>query len=63
MEEFCGILSLGGGGVTKMVDRDTGYITRAFNPKYPYEYNVQDEKIFRGKRAFFDFYRELFERA
>ncbi len=60
MEEFCGILSLGGGGVTKMVDPDTGYITRVTNPKYPYEYNVQEEKVLRGKREFFSFYADLF---
>lgn len=60
MEELCGILSLGGGGVTKMVNAKTGFITRAYNPKYPYEYNVEKEKIFRGKEEFFKFYEEIF---
>ncbi len=59
MEELCGILSLGGGGVTKMVDRKTGYIVRSFNPKYPYEYNVGLEKIMNGKLDFFRFYGRL----
>ena len=38
MEELHTIVSLGGGGVTKLVDRNTGYIQRIANPKYPQEY-------------------------
>lgn len=38
MEELQTILSLGAGGVSKRVDRDTGWIERANNPKYPLEY-------------------------
>ena len=38
MEELHTILSLGAGGVTKLVDRRGNFIGRIFNPKYPYEY-------------------------
>lgn len=38
MEELQSVLSLGAGGVSKLVDTDTGRITRASNPKYPKEY-------------------------
>ncbi|MBQ9980805.1 MAG: coproporphyrinogen dehydrogenase HemZ [Oscillospiraceae bacterium] len=58
MEELCGNLALGGGAVSKMMDPVTGFITRAFNPKYPYEYNTNREKIEKCKDEFFDFYRE-----
>ncbi|MBR6812194.1 MAG: coproporphyrinogen dehydrogenase HemZ [Oscillospiraceae bacterium] len=59
MEELCGILSLGGGGVTKMVNSETGFILRSNNPKYPYEYNVSKDKIFKAKEDFFAFYKEI----
>lgn len=58
MEELCGVLALGGGGVTKMVDSATGFISRGVNPKYPYEYNVGLDKIQKAKDDFFKFYRE-----
>ena len=38
MEELCHVLSLGAGGVTKRLWRDTGAIRRAVNKKYPKEY-------------------------
>ena len=38
MEELHTIVSLGGGGVTKLVDRSTGHIERIANAKYPQEY-------------------------
>ncbi|MBR5114179.1 MAG: coproporphyrinogen dehydrogenase HemZ [Oscillospiraceae bacterium] len=38
MEELHSIISMGAGGVTKTVDRESGLITRRFNKKYPYEY-------------------------
>ena len=38
MEELQTILSLGAGGVSKRVVRETGWIERANNPKYPLEY-------------------------
>ena len=38
MEELQSVLSLGAGGITKLVNPDTGKITRLSNPKYPKEY-------------------------
>ena len=38
MEELHTVLSLGGGGMTKLVDREQGSIRRLSNPKYPKEY-------------------------
>jgi len=38
MEELQTILSLGAGGVSKWIDRKTGGLKRATNPKYPLEY-------------------------
>ena len=38
MEELHSIISMGAGGVTKLVNRESGLITREFNKKYPYEY-------------------------
>ena len=38
MEELHTIVSLGGGGVTKLVDRAAGRIRRTANPKFPREY-------------------------
>ncbi len=35
MEELQSVLSLGAGGVTKLVDRSSGRIVRLTNPKYP----------------------------
>jgi len=44
MEEFCTVLALGGGGVTKLVTTD-GRIERIFNAKFPREYIMMTEKI------------------
>lgn len=44
MEELQTVLSLGAGGITKLVDPDTGKITRLSNPKYPKEYLAAEEK-------------------
>ena len=38
MEELHSVLALGSGGVTKLIDRQTGAVTRHTNPKYPKEY-------------------------
>jgi len=38
MEELHTVLSLGGGGMTKLVDREKGSIRRINNPKYPKDY-------------------------
>jgi len=49
MEELCTVISLGGGGVTKLVSGN-GRIERIFNAKYPREYIMQkppDERFSR----------------
>ena len=56
MEELCTVLSLGGGGVTKLV-APSGRIERIFNVKYPYEYIERIDTILEMKkkiRAFYD---------
>lgn len=52
MEELCTILSLGAGGVTKLVDAQSGRIERIFNMKYPYEYINGIDKIISDKNYF-----------
>lgn len=49
MEELQSILSLGGGGVTKLVDSAAGKIERRANPKYPQDYLARIEQICREK--------------
>ena len=53
MEELHPVLALGGGGVTKLVDRTTGHIERFSNPKYPREYISRPDDIQFRKEAFF----------
>lgn len=50
MEELQTILSLGAGGVSKRVDRATGWIERTNNPKYPLEYIRAADRLSGGKR-------------
>ena len=50
MEELQTILSLGAGGVSKRVVRDTGWIERANNPKYPLEYIQAADRLANGKK-------------
>lgn len=52
MEELHPVLSLGAGGVTKMVQYDKGQIRRLSNPKYPQEYLRSRERILAEKRQF-----------
>ena len=49
MEELQSVLSLGAGGVTKLVDRDTGHIQRMANPKFPQEYLDRINRICQEK--------------
>ena len=58
MEELCSILSLGGGGSTKLVSPEKGRIERIFNPKYPQEYISGLDKIFEKKQYIWEFYTE-----
>ena len=50
MEELQTVLSLGAGGVTKLVDPDNGRIIRLNNPKYAKEYLESWDKIAADKR-------------
>lgn len=50
MEELQTILSLGAGGVSKRVERATGWIERVNNPKYPLEYIRAADRLADGKR-------------
>lgn len=59
MEELHTILSLGAGGVTKLVSREDAEIIRIFNPKYPYEYNNAQEKFCESARKIKDFYSRM----
>ena len=56
MEELHTIVSLGGGGVTKLVDRATGYIERLANAKYPQEYSQKIDAICADKARVAQFY-------
>ena len=49
MEELQSILSLGAGGVTKLVDTAQGRIERRANPKYPQDYLARIDQICREK--------------
>ena len=55
MEELHTILSLGAGGMTKLVHPDSGLINRVCNPKYPYEYVTRMDRIKTGKEALLTF--------
>ena len=63
MEELQTVLSLGAGGVTKLVDPDTGYIRRITNPKYPHEYLRSWDKLAAAKREAAEFQAELAKQA
>ncbi|MBQ3055253.1 MAG: coproporphyrinogen dehydrogenase HemZ [Oscillospiraceae bacterium] len=60
MEEIHTILSLGAGGVSKLVSPETGKLTRIFNLKYPYEYNGDHDRLIRNADEIRAFYRENF---
>ena len=57
MEELQTVVSIGGGGVTKLVDRETGRILRLPNPKYPHDYLTSREKILAQKEEIGEFYQ------
>ena len=56
MEELQTVLSLGGGGVTKLVNRDRGSILRLQNPKYPQDYLSNLDKVLTQKEEIAAFY-------
>lgn len=49
MEELHTVISLGAGGITKIVNPKTGEILRLNNPKYPHEYLANGDKILGQK--------------
>ena len=63
MEELQTVLSLGAGGITKLVDPDRRKIVRLNNPKYAKEYLDSWDKVAEGKRAAARFQGELSRRG
>ncbi|MEA5011655.1 MAG: coproporphyrinogen dehydrogenase HemZ [Angelakisella sp.] len=55
MDETHTILSVGGGGVTKLVLPNGGKIHRIFNYKYPYEYISRFEQLLQRKEEIMEF--------
>ncbi|MCD8212320.1 MAG: coproporphyrinogen dehydrogenase HemZ [Oscillospiraceae bacterium] len=53
MEELRSVLSLGAGGVTKLIDRDAGSVVRHANPKYPQDYLARIRQICSEKEQLF----------
>ena len=51
------MVSIGGGGVTKLVDPAAGRIVRLPNPKYPQDYLTSLEKVLAQKREIISFTR------
>lgn len=56
MDELHTILSMGAGGVTKLVDKERTSIERIFNHKYPYEYNKAIERLEENADKIREFY-------
>lgn len=52
MEELHTVLSLGAGGITKLVDHEKGIIRRISNPKYPQDYIRGSAQILNGWTQF-----------
>ena len=56
MEELQTVVSVGGGGVTKLVDYAAGRIVRLPNPKYPHDYLTSLKKVLAQKEELIRFY-------
>ena len=56
MEELQTVVSIGGGGVTKLVDPVAGKILRLPNPKYPHDYLSMQDKVLSQKGEITAFY-------
>ena len=63
MEELQTVLSLGAGGITKLVDGENRKILRLSNPKYAREYLDSWEKIAAAKRTAAEFQESLAART
>lgn len=59
MEELQSVVSLGAGGVTKLVDREHGRILRLPNPKYPHDYLSAFKKVLAQKDEISAFYTKV----
>ncbi len=59
MEELHHVLSLGAGGISKIVSYEHGRITRLANPKYPHDYIAQGAKIMQEKERFCSLCKEV----
>jgi len=57
MEELQTVLSIGAGGITKLVDPAQGKILRLPNPKYAHDYLSSREKILSQKDEITQFYQ------
>ena len=57
MEELQTVVSIGGGGVTKLVDPKAGRIVRLPNPKYPHDYLAALDKVIAQKMELSAFYQ------
>ena len=55
MEELQTVVSIGGGGITKLVDPAAGKIVRLPNPKYPHDYLATLDKVLAQKREILNF--------
>jgi oxygen-independent coproporphyrinogen-3 oxidase len=55
MEELHNVVALGAGGVTKLVDRETGRIERIANKKYPREYIESRREAIDSKKHIREF--------
>ena len=58
MEELQTVVSIGGGGVTKLVDRKNGRIVRLPQPQVPPRLPVLPDKILAQKDEIAAFYRD-----
>ena len=61
MEELHTVVSIGGGGVTKLVDPARGKILRLPNPKFPHDYLATRDKVLEQKHQIPAFYRGMRE--
>ena len=57
MEELHTVVSIGGGGVTKLVDAPNARILRLPNPKYPHDYLNMTDKVMEQKKQIVEFYK------
>ena len=58
MDETHSIISCGGGGMTKLIDKTSGNLSRVANYKYPFEYVDHFDEILRRKEKVRDFFEK-----